>query len=125
MRIQQELLGLSDKQISDTLYLRRLYLTKRGLLAIERSKLMSEMHEASSPETAIPTARESLDKLCGLASKLQQNAIEDYQIYIKVAAAVRRGVSNLSRLFQRKQKRKNHAFLRDVKEKLMVVISFS
>ena len=88
-------MGLSEEQISDTLYLRRLYLTKRGLLAVERSKLMSEMHAAGSPDTAIPTARESLDKLCGLASNLQQNAVEDYQIYIKVAAAVRRGVSSL------------------------------
>jgi len=90
--VLQSFLGLSQDQVEDLLYIRRLYLTKRGLLAMERNALMAETINDGC-DKAIPTARESLDSLTDLASALQQNAMEDYQVYIKVAAAVRRGVS--------------------------------
>ncbi|KAL0023221.1 hypothetical protein WJX79_005204 [Trebouxia sp. C0005] len=41
---------------------------------------------------AIPHATESLASVSNVASLLQQNAIQDYLVYIKVCAAMRRGV---------------------------------
>lgn len=83
------LLDLSEAQVDDALYIRRLYLTKRGLLAVERNALMAEMDTVNK---AIPHATESLASVSNVASLLQQNAIQDYQVYIKVCAAMRRGV---------------------------------
>ncbi|KAL0033744.1 hypothetical protein WJX77_003466 [Trebouxia sp. C0004] len=83
------LLDLSDAQVDDALYIRRLYLTKRGLLAVERNALMAEMDTVNK---AIPHATESLASVSNVASLLQQNAIKDYHVYIKVCAAMRRGV---------------------------------
>ena len=92
MRLQS-LLDLSEAQVDDALYIRRLYLTKRGLLAVERNALMAEMDTVNK---AIPHATESLASVSNVASLLQQNAIQDYQVYIKVCAAMRRGVSSTS-----------------------------
>jgi hypothetical protein len=89
----QSLLDLSDAQVDDALYIRRLYLTKRGLLAVERNALMAEMDTVNK---AIPHATESLASVSNVASLLQQNAIQDYQVYIKVCAAMRRGVNSTS-----------------------------
>ena len=36
----QDVMDLSEGQVTDLMHLRRLYLTKRGLLALERKKLM-------------------------------------------------------------------------------------
>lgn len=87
----QSLLDLSEAQVDDALYIRRLYLTKRGLLAVERNALMAEMDTVNK---AIPHATESLASVSNVASLLQNNAIQDYQVYIKVCAAMRRGVSS-------------------------------
>lgn len=84
--------------MDDALYIRRLYLTKRGLLAVERNALMAEMDTVNK---AIPHATESLASVSNVASLLQQNAIQDYQVYIKVCAAMRRGVSSASCLLLR------------------------
>ena len=97
MRLQS-LLDLSEAQVDDALYIRRLYLTKRGLLAVERNALMAEMDTVNK---AIPHATESLASVSNVASLLQQNAIQDYQVYIKVCAAMRRGVSSASCLLLR------------------------
>ena len=83
---------LSREQLDDVLYVRQLYLTKRGLLAEARNALVAEIHAVSG---SILTAGDSATKLSSLTCKLQQNAMQDYLIYIKVCAAVRRGVSLL------------------------------
>lgn len=88
----QSLVDLSRDQLDDVLYVRQLYLTKRGLLAEARNALVAEIHAVSG---ATLTAGDSATKLSSLTCKLQQNAMQDYLIYIKVCAAVRRGVSLL------------------------------
>ncbi len=89
----QSLVGLSREQLDDVLYVRQLYLTKRGLLAEARNALVAEIHAVSG---SILTAGGSATKLSSLTCKLQQNAMQDYLIYIKVCAAVRQGVSLLA-----------------------------
>ena len=90
--VVQSLVDLSREQLDDVLYVRQLYLTKRGLLAEARNALVAQIHAVSG---SILTAGDSATKLCSLTCKLQQNAMQDYLIYIKVCAAVRRGVSLL------------------------------
>jgi len=53
---------------------------------------------------AIPHATESLASVSNVASLLQQNAIQDYQVYIKACAAMRRGVSSTPCLLLRSLK---------------------
>lgn len=86
----QSLVDLSREQLDDVLYVRQLYLTKRGLLAEVRNALVAQIHAVSG---SILTAGDSATKLSSLTCELQQNAMQDYLIYIKVCAAVRRGVS--------------------------------
>lgn len=88
----QNLVALSQEQIQDFLLLRRLYLTKRSLLAVEREALVSDLHKASMHEL---NSTESFAKMVDVSAKLRQNAAEDYLAYIKVACAARRGVSFL------------------------------
>lgn len=88
----QELLSLSDAQMQDFAHLRRLYLTKRALLAFERKKLVNQMQESDS---ALPHPADGQIGVPELAAKLRQNATDDYEVYIKLGYAVRRGVSGL------------------------------
>ena len=94
--VVQSLVDLSREQLDDVLYVRQLYLTKRGLLAGARNTLVAEIHAVSG---SILSAGDSATKLSSLTCKLQQNAMQDYLIYIKVCAAVRRGVSLLICVF--------------------------
>lgn len=75
--------------MQDFAYLRRLYLTRRALLALERTKLM-----AQTPVTgnSLPDPADGFESVSDLASKLCQNAQQDYEVYIKIGYAVRRGV---------------------------------
>ena len=86
----QEVLFLSDAQMQDFAFLRRLYLTKRAVLAFERKKLVEQLHINSS---TLPHPAEGELNASDLAGKLRQNAREDYEVYIKIGYAVRRGVS--------------------------------
>ena len=85
----QELLLLSDAQMQDFAHLRRLYLTKRALLAFERKKLVHQMQDS---ETALPHPADGQIGVPEVAAKLRQNAADDYEVYMKVGYAVRRGV---------------------------------
>ena len=86
----QRVLFLSDAQMQDFAFLRRLYLTKRAVLAFERKKLVEQLHVNSS---TLPHPAEGELNASDLAGKLRQNAREDYEVYIKIGYAVRRGVS--------------------------------
>lgn len=88
----QELLSLSDAQMQDFAHLRHLYLTKRALLAFERKKLVNQMQESDS---VLPHPADGQLEVSELAAKLRQNAADDYEVYIKLGYAVRRGVSYL------------------------------
>ncbi|KAA6416967.1 MAG: hypothetical protein FRX49_13067 [Trebouxia sp. A1-2] len=85
----QELLSLSDAQMQDFAHLRHLYLTKRALLAFERKKLVNQMQESDS---VLPHPADGQLEVSELAAKLRQNAADDYEVYIKLGYAVRRGV---------------------------------
>ena len=87
----QRLLGLSDSQMADTSYLRHLYLTRRALLAKKRSDLFASMHASSSH---LPDPSDGAHSASDLAAKLRENAVEDYQVYVKISCAARRGVSD-------------------------------
>lgn len=88
----QRILSFTDAQMQDFSYLRRLYLTKRALFALERQKLLVQMHASSS---CLPDPSDGLGGVSDLAAKLRRNAHEDYEVYIKIGYAVRRGVSSL------------------------------
>lgn len=70
--------------------MRKLYLTKRCHLAMQRDALIHELRY-SQPKKLDPGA--TLSSVSKLATKLRQNAAEDYLTYCKVACAGRRGVS--------------------------------
>lgn len=75
--------------MQDFAYLRRLYLTRRALLALERKQLMAQTLVTAN---SLPDPADGFESVSDLASKLCQNAQQDYEVYIKIGYAVRRGV---------------------------------
>lgn len=92
-QFQQVIWTHSESQYMDLLYLRSLYLTKRACLAFERSAL-TKMH-AKDPGMS-GTYVDGLFSSLNFSELLRQNAVEDYSAYVKIAFAVRRGVSMLA-----------------------------
>ena len=86
----QRLLAFSEEQMQDLMLLRRLYVTRRGLHAMERRALISQTPVS---QNQIPLPCDNLTQLSGLASQLKKNAENDYRVYHRVACAARRGVS--------------------------------
>ena len=70
--------------------MRALYLTKRGLLVMERKALVSQM---ASSEGAMPHPSDNITRMADLATCLKENAAEDHHVHRKVARAIFRGVS--------------------------------
>ena len=85
----QSLLALSDDQIRDLMMLRALYLTKRGLLGMERKALVQQM---ATREEEMPHPTDNITRLSDLATCLKENAAEDHLVHRKLARAVFRGV---------------------------------
>ena len=86
----QRLLAFSDEQMQDLMLLRRLYVTRRGVHAMERRALISQTPVS---QNQIPLPCDNLTQLSDLASQLKKNAENDYRVYHRVACAARRGVS--------------------------------
>ncbi len=86
----QRLLAFSEEQMQDLMLLRRLYVTRRGLHAMERRALISQTPVS---QNQIPLPCDNLTQLSDLASQLKKNAENDYRVYHRVACAARRGVS--------------------------------
>ena len=86
----QKAFALSDQQVDDGLYLRRLFLTRRGQLTMQRDALISELRHSQAKQLH---PEESLSSVTELASKLRKNAAEDYLTSMKMGFAARRGVS--------------------------------
>lgn len=86
----QVVLDLSDSQVQDLLFIRRLNLTKRCVLSAERTALMRRM--AASEAEALDNRSDHLQTVSLLAAQLQQNTAEDRQVYYKLAKALYRGV---------------------------------
>lgn len=85
----QILLALSPQQVEDILLLRRLYLRKRGALAVERDAVAEEIQTSRNTHSHSP---DTLVKLSELSARLQKIAAEDYGAYVKIACAFRRGI---------------------------------
>ena len=86
----QALLALSNDQKRDLMVMRALYLTKRGLLGLERKALVQQM----APRVEeMPHPTDNITRLSDLATCLKENAAEDHHVHRKVARAVFRGVS--------------------------------
>lgn len=84
-------LNLSQAQVQDLLFLRRLNLTRRCTLSTERKALLHQM--AASEAEALNHRSDNLQAVSLMAAQLQQNAAEDRQVYYKLARALYRGVS--------------------------------
>ena len=69
--------------------MRQLYLTKRGLLAMERKALVDQM---ASGDGAMPHPSDNITKMADLATCLKENAAEDHYVHRRVARAAFRGV---------------------------------
>lgn len=89
----QVVLNLSDSQVQDLLFIRRLNLTRRCVLSAERTALMRRM--AASEAEALDNRSDHLQTVSLLAAQLQQNTAEDRQVYYKLAKALYRGVGTL------------------------------
>ena len=76
--------------MQDMMHLRRIYVTRRGLHAMERRALLSQ---APVSHHQIPLPSDNLTQLSDLASQLKKNAADDYRVYHRIACALRRGVS--------------------------------
>lgn len=81
---------LSEDQAKDLFFLRRLFLTRRCVLSMDRKALISQL-AASDTEVLNPT--ENITTVEHLTATLKQNAAEDHELYYKVARAMFRGVS--------------------------------
>ncbi|DBB01931.1 hypothetical protein WJX77_006316 [Trebouxia sp. C0004] len=89
------LLALTEDQLRDLILMRQLYLTKRGLLAMERKALVNQM---GSNEGSMPHPSDNISKMADLATCLKENAAEDHHVHRKVARAVYRGVLTTKQL---------------------------
>ena len=88
----QALLQLSDGQWEDLMFLRRLYVTRRYVLAKQREQLITEAAGCINSEPKqVPLPGST--QVSHLAARLAKNAEEDYRVYHRCGAAGRRGVS--------------------------------
>lgn len=81
--------------MQDLMLLRRLYVTRRGLHAMERRALISQTPVS---QNQIPLPCDNLTQLSDLASQLKKNAENDYRVYHRVACAARRGVGSAAKI---------------------------
>ena len=80
---------MTEEQLRDLMLMRQLYLTKRGVLAMERKALVNQM---ASHEGSMPHPSENITRMADLATCLKENAAEDHYVHRKVARAMFRGV---------------------------------
>lgn len=87
--IAQANLELSSAQIEDLLFLRRLFLTRRCVLSVERKNLTRQLavsdHDVLNPSENMPAVDH-------LTDRLKDNAAEEHELFYKVARAIFRGV---------------------------------
>lgn len=85
------LLQLSDGQWEDLMFLRRLYVTRRYVLAKQRERLITEAAgciNSGLKQVPLPGSTQ----VSHLAARLAKNAEEDYRVYHRCGAAGRRGI---------------------------------
>jgi len=74
------------------MHLRRLYLTKRGLLALQRKELVRPIADADSDHLVHPS--DNCAKAADVAVSLQENAFQDQQVLYRIARATWCGVGS-------------------------------
>ncbi len=92
----QALLELSAGQIVDLMHLRRLYLTKRGLLVLQRKELVRSIADADSEHLVHPS--DTCAKAADVSVSLQENAFQDQQVLYRIARATWCGVGSYALL---------------------------
>ncbi|KAL0044756.1 hypothetical protein WJX82_008434 [Trebouxia sp. C0006] len=90
------LLELSAGQIVDLMHLRRLYLTKRGLLVLQRKELVRSIADADSEHLVHPS--DTCAKAADVSVSLQENAFQDQQVLYRIARATWCGVLSVRQL---------------------------
>ncbi len=86
----QVTVDLTEAQIQDLLYLRRLFCGKIGQLSRSRKELMSKL---PSDSIGICHASDKLEEVTNLAEQLRANGSEEYRTYMQFASSFYRGVS--------------------------------
>lgn len=82
---------LCEEQVHDLLFLRRLYIHRRGVLNLQRQALVSKPYPTSN--TSHP--QQELDRVSELTAGLKEIALQDCKAYHLVSHAMCRGVSPL------------------------------
>lgn len=90
------LLELSAGQVVDLMHLRHLYLTKRGLLVLQRKELVRSIADTESDHLVHPS--DNCAKAADVAVSLQENAFQDQQVLYRVARATWCGVLSVRQL---------------------------
>ena len=83
-------MDLTEAQIQDLLYLRRLFCGKIGQLGRARKELMSRM---PSEAIGLCHASDKLEEVTSIAEQLTANGSEEYRTYMQFASSFYRGVS--------------------------------
>jgi hypothetical protein len=87
----QDLLKLSDKQIQDLMYIRRVSYTKRHFLSLQREAVAANILEAS------PTPVVNVTKIAASSVQLEQQAQDEHDVILRVKWAIQCGVRCQSR----------------------------
>ncbi len=82
-------MSLSEPQMQDLLYLRRLYITKRSVLHVKRQSHITNTCMAGQ-EALHPHA--DFDQFANLAAVLKETAMQDCRAYHQLCHAVFKGV---------------------------------
>lgn len=75
--------------MQDLMLMRQLYLTKRGLLVMERKALVNQMAGGD----AMPHPSDNITRMADLATCLKENAAEENHVHRMIVRAAFRGVS--------------------------------
>ena len=86
----QDLLKLSDKQIQDLMFIRRVSYTKHHLLSSQREAVAANILEAS------PTPVVNVTKIAASSVQLEQQAQDEHDVILRVKWAIHCGVRQSS-----------------------------
>ncbi|KAL0024883.1 hypothetical protein WJX79_010704 [Trebouxia sp. C0005] len=84
-----DLLKLSDKQIQDLMFIRRVWYVKHHLLSSQRKAVAANILEAS------PTPVVNVTKIAASAVQLEQQAEDEHDVILRVKWAIHCGVLNV------------------------------
>ncbi len=85
------LVDLSQQQIDDAMYLRRVYISRRGTLLRKRQSQLAAC--LGGKQSTLLHANDSLHSLSEMAVMMKEHAMQDYEAYHQLCFAMFRGVS--------------------------------